>query len=95
LRILQDKLGFAKFHLYWMLHALLINQKVEKVSYSKFLLTALIGQKTICFQWIVTGNEPRFFFYYPRDSTWAAPPDEHPQRIERRIDTEKCWVSIL
>jgi hypothetical protein len=38
-------------------HALLINQKSERVSYFKLLLTALMEQKTNDFQQIITGDE--------------------------------------
>jgi hypothetical protein len=65
-----------------------MNQKGETVSYSKLLLMALMEQKANVFQKIITGDESRFFHYYPRDSVWAASPDELPQRIKQKIDTE-------
>jgi hypothetical protein len=36
LRMLHDKLGLKIFHFRWVPHALLIDQKSERVSYSKF-----------------------------------------------------------
>jgi hypothetical protein len=43
----------------------------------------------------VTGDGSRFLVYYLRDLIWEAPRDELPQRIKRKIDTEKCLVSIF
>jgi hypothetical protein len=65
------------------------------MSYSKLLRTALIEQKASGFQRIITGSESWFFSYYLRNSVWAAPHDELPQRIKQKIDTEKCSVSII
>jgi hypothetical protein len=42
--MLHNKLGLQKFHLRWVLQTLSINQKRERVSSSKLLLTALIEQ---------------------------------------------------
>jgi hypothetical protein len=42
LRILHDKLGLKKVHLRWVPHTISINQKRERVLYSKLLLTALM-----------------------------------------------------
>jgi hypothetical protein len=61
----------------------------------KFLLAALMEPKASGFQRILTGDESRFFFYYPRDLVWAASRGELPQRIKRKSDTEKCSVSLL
>jgi hypothetical protein len=57
LRIFHDKLGLKKFRLRRVPHALSINQKSERVSYSKFLLRALMEQKASGFQRIITGDE--------------------------------------
>jgi hypothetical protein len=57
LRTLHDKLGFKKLYLHWVPHALLINQKSERVSYSRLLLTELTEQKASRFQLIITGDE--------------------------------------
>jgi hypothetical protein len=67
LQIVHDKLGWKKFHLCRVPRALLINQKSESVSYSKLLLTELMEQKASSFHRIISGDESRFFFYYPRD----------------------------
>jgi hypothetical protein len=53
------------------------------------------GTESERFQRIITRDESWFFFYYPRDSVWAASPDEPPQRIKHKIDAEKCLVSVL
>jgi hypothetical protein len=78
-----------------VLHALSINQKSERVSYSKLLLIALVGQKASDSQWIITGDESWFFPYYPCDSVWTASHDELSQRIKQKTTMEKCSVSIL
>jgi hypothetical protein len=67
LQILDEMLSLKKFHLRWVPHALLVNQKSETVSYSKFLLTALIEQKASGCQRIIA-RESRFSFYYSRDT---------------------------
>jgi hypothetical protein len=63
--------------------------------YPKLLLTALMEEKARWFQWIISGDESQFFFYYPRDSIRAASHDELPQSIKQKIDTEKSLISIL
>jgi hypothetical protein len=84
-----------KFHLRWVSHALPISQKSERMVYSKLLLTALMEQKASGFQRIITGDEPWFFLYYPRDSVWAASHDELPQRIKQGIERESfCFQSF-
>jgi hypothetical protein len=64
-----------------VLYALSINQKSERVSFSKILLTALMDQKASGFQLMITGDESWFFLDYLRDSVWVASRDELPQRI--------------
>jgi hypothetical protein len=44
-RTIPEKLSLKKIHLRWMSHALSINRKSERVSYSKLLLTALTEEK--------------------------------------------------
>jgi hypothetical protein len=44
-------------------------------------------QKANDFQHIITGDELWSFLFWP--------PDELPQRIEHKIDAEKCLISIL
>jgi hypothetical protein len=51
-------------------------------------------QKASGFQRIITGDESRFFFYYPRDSNWVASPDHPPHHIRQKTDMEKCLVPI-
>jgi hypothetical protein len=94
-RILHDKLDLKKFPLRWVRHALSIDQKNERMSYSKPLLTALMEQKANGFRRIITGDESWFLFHDPRDSIWAVSRDELLQRITRNSDAEKCLVSIL
>jgi hypothetical protein len=48
---------FERFHLRWVPHALSVNQKGERVSYSKFLLMALMEQKASGFQRTITRDE--------------------------------------
>jgi hypothetical protein len=84
-----------KVHLRRVPHALSINQKNERVSYSKLPLTARMEQKARGFQRMSIGDEVWFLFHYSRDSVWAASPDELPQRIKQKIDMEKCLVSNL
>jgi hypothetical protein len=54
----------------------------------------MMEQKVSGFQRIITGDESWFFLCYPRDSVWVASHDELPHRIEQKIGTEKCLVSI-
>jgi hypothetical protein len=56
---------FGKFHLRWVPYALSINQKSERVSYSKLLLMVLMEQKASGFQRIITVDESRFSFIIP------------------------------
>jgi hypothetical protein len=56
-RILHDKLGLKKIHFRWISQTLSINQKNERVSYSKLLLTALMEQQASGFQWIINGKD--------------------------------------
>jgi hypothetical protein len=65
-------LGLKKIGLCRVPHALSINQKSERVSYSKLPLTALMEQKASGFLRICTGDESWLFLYYSRDSVWAA-----------------------
>jgi hypothetical protein len=95
LRILHDKLGLKPFHLRWVLHALYINQKSERMSYLKLRLTAFLEQKASGFQGIITGDESWFFFRCPRDLVWAASRDQLLHRIKQKTGTEKCLVSIF
>jgi hypothetical protein len=95
LRILQGKLGLKTFHLRWVPHARSMDQKSERVSYSKLTLTALTEQKARGFQRIIAGNELSVFLCNFRNSVRAASHDELAQRIKHKIYTEKCLVSIL
>jgi hypothetical protein len=76
-------------------HAQSIDQKSERISYSKLLLIALMEQKASGFQRIIIADESKFFLDYPRDSVWATSGNEVPQRIKQKIDAEKCLVSLL
>jgi hypothetical protein len=96
LRIFQDMLGLTTFQFYLLVpHAPSINQKSERVSYSKLPLTTLMEQKANGFQWMIARDESWFLLYYPCDSVWAAARDEPLQRTKHKIDMEKCLVSIL
>jgi hypothetical protein len=63
--ILHHELGLKRFHLLCVPHALSINQKNKRVSYSKLFLTALMEQKTSGFQHIITGDDSWFSIYPP------------------------------
>jgi hypothetical protein len=76
LRIFHDKLGLKTFHFRCVPLALSINQKNQRVLYSKLLLTALREQKASGFQRIIIGDESWFFFDHLRDSVRAASRDE-------------------
>jgi hypothetical protein len=94
--VLVDPLRQAcleKSHLHWVPHALSNNQKGERVSYSKLLLTALMEQKANGRQQIITGDESWFLLYYPHDSVLAASRDGFPQRIKQKNDAKKCFAS--
>jgi hypothetical protein len=95
LRILHDKLGLRKFYLSWVPYIPSIDQKSKRVPYSKLRLTAIKEQKVSDLQRVVTGDESSLFVYYPRDSVWVASCDELPQRLKKKINTEKSLVSIL
>jgi hypothetical protein len=55
LRIFHNRLGLAEFHFRWVPHVLLINQKSERVSYSKLLLTTQMKQKRAAFNELSPG----------------------------------------
>jgi hypothetical protein len=57
LRILHKKLSLKQFHLCRMPHALLGNQKSERLSYAKFPLTALTEYKSTDFEQVITGDD--------------------------------------
>jgi hypothetical protein len=52
LRVFHDELGFKELHFRWTPHALSINHKSERVSYSRILLTTLMEQRAGGFQQI-------------------------------------------
>jgi hypothetical protein len=95
MRMLHDMVGSKKRHLCWVPHVLSINQKNERVSDSNPLWTSLMEHRAADFERASTGDEPSFVLDCLRDSIWAASRDELPQRIKQKIDTEKCWASIL
>jgi hypothetical protein len=74
-----------------MLHTLSINQKSQRVSYSKLLLTSLTAQKASGSQRIIPGDELWFFVDYPRDLMWAASRDELPQRVKQKLTGKSAW----
>jgi hypothetical protein len=47
------------------------------------------------FEYVITGDEFWFYSYNRPDAAWAASRDELPERIEGKIDTEKCLISVL
>jgi hypothetical protein len=53
----SQHVGLKKFHLGWVLHALSTNQKCERISCLKLLLTARMKQKASGFQRIATADE--------------------------------------
>jgi transposase len=95
LRILHNDLGLRKFHLRWIPCTLTEDQKSERVTYSTQLLATLEQQQPMDFEHIITGDESWFYFYNPPDSAWAESRDTLPERIRRKIDTEKCLISVL
>jgi hypothetical protein len=60
--------GLKKFHPPWVPHALLANQKSERISDWKLHLMAPMGYKPTNFKQVITCGESRFFRDYPRDS---------------------------
>jgi hypothetical protein len=67
-RIFPDKLSLKKFHLRWVTYGLLVNQKRERMSYSKLFLMTLMEHKLIDFEQATAGDESQFFLYCPHDS---------------------------
>jgi hypothetical protein len=47
------------------------------------------------FEHILTGDESRFYLYNPPDSAWEESRDRLPEPIRRKIDAEKCLISVL
>jgi hypothetical protein len=94
LRILHDNLGMKKFNLRWVSHALNSSQKAERVTLSHKILAVLESDRRNSFQNVIIGDEFWFFLYYHRDSIWAQSRDEVPERINQKIDSEKCLISV-
>jgi hypothetical protein len=94
LQTLRGKHDLKQFYFRWAPHALSINQKKERLLYSKFLLTVLIEQKASGFQQIIAGDASWPFRCYLCDSVSAASRDEVSQSIKHKIETEKCLVSV-
>jgi transposase len=95
LRILHNDLGLTKFHLRWIPYTLTEDQKNERVTYSRQLVATLEQQKPMDFEHIITGDESWFSLCNPPDSAWAESRDTLPEPIRRKIDTEKCLISVL
>jgi hypothetical protein len=47
------------------------------------------------FEHIITGDESWFYLYNLLDSASAESRDTLPERVRRKIDTEKCLISVL
>jgi hypothetical protein len=81
-RILYGNLGMEKRHLRWIPQALDANQKAERIVFSQELLTVRKRSPPTGFQNIRTGDEPCFFFSYPRNSIWVHSRDAVPERVQ-------------
>jgi hypothetical protein len=57
LRILHDTLGWTKFHLRGVAHALSPHQQRERVSDSRLLLAAREQNEATLFQGVITGDK--------------------------------------
>jgi hypothetical protein len=95
LRILHEVLRLKKFNLRWVPHSLDDSQKAERVSLSADLLKILLEDQETFFANVLTGDESWFYFEYPHESIWAPSRDDVPEKIEQKIDTEKCLISII
>jgi hypothetical protein len=95
LRILHDVLHLKKFNLRWVPHSLSADQKAERVSVSREMLTILESEKCHDFDTILTGDESWFYFEYPYPAAWAEARDLVPTRTQQKIDTEKCLISVI
>jgi hypothetical protein len=85
----------TKFHLRWIPYTLTEDQKSERVTYSRQLLATLEQQQPMDFEYIITGDESLFYLYNPSDSAWPESRDTLPERIRRKIRTNKCLISVL
>jgi hypothetical protein len=47
------------------------------------------------FEHMITGDESWFYLYNSPNSVWAESRDTLPERIRRKIDTEKCLISVF
>jgi hypothetical protein len=87
--ILHDELELQQFHLHWVLHALSLGQKSERVTYSRILLDVLEAQRT-GFERMITGDELCFFLSYPYNSALATSRDEPPERVSPSTASTVC-----
>jgi hypothetical protein len=72
-----------QFHLHWMPPGLSFNQKSNRMSSSKLILTESVEYKPAYFEQVVTGDKLWFFRNDPRDFLWVASIDELPHRIKK------------
>jgi hypothetical protein len=93
--MLYNDLGLIKFHLHWIPHSPTADQKSGRVGYSRQLLAILGQQQPMDFEYVITGDASWFYSYNPPDAALAASRDEVPERKKRKIDTEKCLISVF
>jgi hypothetical protein len=92
---LDHNLGRKYYHLRWISRALYESQKADGVHCARIMLGALHFHARTNYQYIITADEFWFHSYNPSDAAWTASRDELPERIKRKIDTEKCRSSGL
>jgi hypothetical protein len=68
--------------------------RTTRTRFTEITRHSAVYHRTV-FQRIITRDECWFFSYYPHHSTWAAFPDELPERVTQKIDTGTRPISML
>jgi hypothetical protein len=85
-----------KFNLCWVHDVLTTNQNVERSTRSHGLPVVFEGDLSISFQKAIIIGESQFLLYDLTDLIISAQShDEMPEKVDQKIDREKCRISIL
>jgi hypothetical protein len=93
--ILARDLGMRKFTRRWVPHEVNSANKVQRVTKSKTLLTALLADAGENFKHVMTGDESWFYYSYQSPAMFARDRSEIVPRVSQTIASKKSMITIF
>ena len=88
-------LGYKNVHLRWIPHRLNEFQKQTRLTKAKIMLQKLLLLKHDNFNYIATGDESWFCYYYDYKRKWVLDDDEIDERVEKTNYSHKTMITLF